>query len=146
MQELIRDAFEDVGWPVHLHDESGVFQTLYGSEDLQLNGYVQTHADARMIVFYTLHPHAASVAQRQITLEFLNWANWNTLSGNFELDPLDGSIRFRTVVNFGDDPPTAGALRQMLVGNTTMHMRYGLGLQRLVRDGASLEEACAEVL
>jgi len=35
-------------------------------------------------------------------LKFINWANWNMISGNFELDVTDGEIRFRNTMRLGE--------------------------------------------
>ena len=59
----------------------------------------------------TTLPLCADEDHRLAMAEFLTRANWGMRNGNFELNMLDGEIRFKTHVHVGEQTPDLGAAR-----------------------------------
>jgi hypothetical protein len=140
------DILKKNGWPFEVLPDSAVIQTLYSTEEIELNGYLHLHESKGMVVFYTTHPKQASADRRNDVLEYINWANFNILYGSFEMHPINEGLRFKTSLNVGSDPLMPDLVRQLLIGNVVTHLRYGVGLASIIDNGASLEEACREIL
>ena len=76
----------------------------------------------------TTLPLCADENHRLAMAEFLTRVNWGMRNGNFELNMLDGEIRFKTHVHVGDQTPDLGAARLATMLPFLMIDRYGDGL------------------
>ena len=77
-----------------------------------------------MSTFTTL-PLCADEDHRLAMAEFLTRANWGMRNGNFELNMLDGEIRYKTHVHVGKQTPDMDAARLATMLPFLMIERYG---------------------
>ena len=73
----------------------------------------------------TTLPLCADEDHRLAMAEFLTRANWNMRNGNFELNMLDGEIRYKAYVHVGDQAPDMGAARLATMLPFLMINRFG---------------------
>ncbi len=63
---------------------------------------VAIHPEAECLLFLANFAPAVTTSRRDEVARFLNGVNWDLLIGNFEMNPADGSVRFRTTFDFSD--------------------------------------------
>ena len=79
-------------------------------------------------------------------LKFLNYANWNMTSGNFEFDPTDGEIRFRYSIRLGDINEAPESLAEAaIVLPAMMYEKYGDSIATLAFGFSNAEDEIAKI-
>ena len=76
----------------------------------------------------TTLPLCADEDHRLAMAEFLTRVNWGMRSGNFELNMLDGEIRYKTYVHVGAQAPDMAAARLATMLPFVMIDRFGDGI------------------
>ena len=121
-----------VSMGVRLKDTSArVFMEAYESEEWQ------------RVLTFTTYPVYVPEGRRAAVLETLNRINLRILFGNFEMDPADGEIRFRTTVEAESglgDP----LFERVLDSNVTCADRH-FGALMAVAFGNAAPEAAIEM-
>ncbi|WP_334109868.1 YbjN domain-containing protein [Thermodesulfitimonas autotrophica] len=107
------------------------------------------HADEQrsFLVVLSSLPVRAGTARRAETAALLNRLNWKVAIGNFEMDPADGEIRYRTAVDVEHAPEAALPLMKHLFGHnvTTVARHWQVLVSFLTSDGMSAEEAARQL-
>ncbi len=79
--------------------------------------------------------------QRARALDYLNRANWRLRTGNFELDPGDGEMRFRLTIDASGGAIVPEMIRRMVHTALGCCEHYFPGLMSVVFAGAEPAEA-----
>ena len=93
------------------------------------------------VVYYSLFPAAVPTSRQQAVLEFINRANLQVVIGNFELDPEQRQVRFRSSIDVEGDRLTHALLTHVVHANVLAMDRYLPELTTLVQGGAGAEQA-----
>ncbi|MBR5302229.1 MAG: hypothetical protein IKU38_05280 [Clostridia bacterium] len=125
--DTLREIFSDSGILATFEDKNGIGVFTVR---LKLRCRMQS---AHMVVlvreedFSTLTtlPLCADENHRLAMAEFIARVNWGMRNGNFELNMLDGEIRFKTHVHTGKQPPDMGAARLATMLPFLMIDRFG---------------------
>jgi hypothetical protein len=78
----------------------------------------------RLVLFVSVLPVTAAPARRPALAELLNRINYGLTIGNFEMDPADGEIRFRTAVELDDAALAPGLVRALMRANLSTVARH----------------------
>lgn len=143
--EAIEEFLKNDDWNFDATDENGIIR--FG---IKLRCKFQ-HADIRVrvrqdsyLVLTTL-PVTADEDSRAKVLDFINRANYGFVHGNFEMDPRDGELRFRTSQNCGRDILiNSDIIKESIYLNLSMVERYGTPLMKVMMGVATPEEAIEE--
>jgi len=98
----------------------------------------------RQLLVYCLSPVSVPTERRLAAAEFLTRANYGMAVGNFELDMLDGEVRFKTSLDSGGAPLAAEHMRPLIDVALQMMRDYLPGL-RAVIEGLGAEQGIAVV-
>ena len=79
--------------------------------------YIRAWDDAPVLAVYGVFPVDTPPDRRAAMTDAVARANRGLAVGNFEFDPDDGELLFKTALPLGDDPPTAGNVRALLHAN-----------------------------
>ncbi len=138
------DFLRAEGWPTPRKIEAEVIELDFERDDVPWACYLEAREAERQVLFYTtLKVHAA--AQRiPAMLEFVARANFGLAVGNFELDPDDGEIRFKTSVDVNNTELTRGLLSGLTSLNVAAVHVYLPGIEAVI-GGAEARAAIAAV-
>lgn len=104
------------------------------SDDLTWDCFIDVREDVQQILVYSVIPGRVPPIRRLSVAEYLTRANYGLPIGNFEIDLVDGEVRFKTSLDCGGDRLSIPLVRQLVRANATATERYARGLQ-LVGDG-----------
>ena len=141
--DTLREIFSASGILANFEDKNGVGVF---SVRMKLRCRMQS---AQMIVLVreesfstiTTLPLCADEDHRLAMAEFLARANWGMLNGNFELNMLDGEIRYKTYLQMQGDVPPAKTVDRYLSLSYLMLEKYGNGLLSVMFGVSTPEEA-----
>ena len=77
-------------------------------------------------------------------VKFVNRANYGLSYGNFEIDPDDGDIRYKSDLYCGDTIPSFDEIKHTIILGAIMLERYGDPLAKLLFGYCTAEEAVEE--
>lgn len=143
---IFRFLLED-NWHLGFHSDDGVFHFgLNLSNKIEnIKFFARLHESN-----YTIHcvcqkhadPDDRDMMYRMAM--FLHLANYNLRNGNFELDPRDGEIRFKSHVDCdGLTAPTTAMVHNSIYICASMFKLYGDAICHIIEDGMTPEEAIA---
>lgn len=127
--------------------DKGIFHFVWESEDELLNGIkiviVPEREIGRYANFYAIYPQKAICCPEEMA-EFLTMANYSLPLGNFELDLIDGEIRFKmSVYPESDQIPSEGKIIGTICGVYKMYERYAKGIMAIINEELNPDEAIA---
>jgi hypothetical protein len=103
--ERLAEWMDSNDWKHDAYPEKGTIWTGCNLKDVSVRSFLEVHDgdDWQRVMALTFFPARAPEARRSAMAEAINRINLNLVFGNFEMDPEDGEIRFRTTV----EAPTA---------------------------------------
>lgn len=105
------------------------------------NCYAQAREDQEQFAFYSICPIYAPNIQRSAAAEFITRANYNTASGNFEMDFADGKIRYKTSIDIEPSQLTVDIIKRLVYVNVTMMDEYLPGIIAVIKQDVLPEAA-----
>jgi hypothetical protein len=94
-----------------------------------------------LFIFYSVAPIEIPVKKRRLASEYLTRANFGLVYGSFELDFESGLVRGKTSIDVEDDRLSYELFRPVVWANVFMMERYLPGLQAVVLEVATPEDA-----
>lgn len=104
------DFLRAEGWPTPRRIDRETIELDFGREDVPWTCYLEAREEERQVLFYTTLNVQTPAERILAMLEFIARANFGLAVGNFELDPDDGEIRFKTSVDVNNTELTRGLL------------------------------------
>ena len=145
--DTLESAFDRKGWKYRFVEEKGYFRMIF-TIDCKLK-------ETTLIIrprssFFTVHATidvGADSECRSAVAEYLTRANYGLNWGNFEMDMNDGEIRYKILVDCGDDCeclPSDSVVENSIILSVQMMKKYGDGLLAVMYGFKTPEEACKE--
>lgn len=122
--DRITDFLQRDGWPVQAESVRTVLRMGFAGQNGNWNCYLDVNEDRGMAVFYSRCPLTAPDHRIAEMAEFLARANYGLRFGNFEFDPDDGDIRYKTTIEFDEEPPGDRVLAGFFHTNVVMMDMY----------------------
>jgi hypothetical protein len=111
--ETVRKVLTDVGWEPQATDIEGVLQVDFSGDNIPIaSALADVRIDYERFLYYLNFRDRASAKHRAETMEFITRANFDLVIGNFELNLKDGSVRFKSAIDF-----TNAVLSRALIRN-----------------------------
>jgi hypothetical protein len=148
MAEILDTAvsvFEEDGWPFTQLEGQPVLRTGFQGRNGDWTCFAQAWDEPAVFAFYSVCPVNAPDDRRPAVAEFLTRANYGMLIGNFELDWMDGEIRFKTSIRVGGDGPSPTLVKELVYTNVLMMDMYLPGILRVLCGDISPAEAIAAI-
>lgn len=143
--DAVQQFLEEDDWPYSLMDERPVYKTGFEGKNGQFTCYAQERAEQQQFVFYSIFPVRVPENKLIELSEFVTRANYGMIIGNFELDYVDGEIRYKTSVDVEDVDLVEPLVRHMMYANVLTMDKYLPGLMRVLYAGISPADAVSEV-
>lgn len=99
--DVARDFLDGAEWKYDYHADRDLIVTGFSLKNHIKSVKIFITAREGMLQTFVIPAITGDVKSPEELLKFLNWANWNMTSGNFEMDLEDGEIRFRFTTRFG---------------------------------------------
>lgn len=129
LQTMI-DVLEKVGWPYELvPDEEGTLLLNYEQPGVGAwTCYAIAREGQQQCLFYSECPIEIPEERWSAVAEFLMLANFGMPIGNFEMNPDNGKVRFKTGIDVEGDRLSAALFKGILQANLTMMSQYLPGI------------------
>ena len=105
--------------------------------------YAKTRVEQSQFVFYSICPIKVPKPKRRMLGEFIARANYGMIIGNFELDFVDGEIRYKTSIDVEGSALTFSLIQRLVYTNVTMMDEYLPGITSVINGDVSPEDAIA---
>lgn len=143
--KAIRDFLDKDDWHYNFDEEKGRFDLgITLKSRLKSTKVVIRVNESSYTVYDYLSISAGSDNEtelREVAL-FLSYANYGLRNGNFEMDPSDGEMRYKSFVDCGGGAiPTYDIIEASLYVPPTMIDRYADGILGIIFGGASAKDA-----
>jgi hypothetical protein len=137
--------FSDNEWPTTRLGDEPVLQLAFQGANGRWLCFAQAREENSQVVFYSVAPVQVPPDKRQAVSEFITRANYGLILGNFELDFVDGELRYKTSLDVEGTPLSAELLQPLTFANVTTMDRYLPGLMAVLYGGTSPAEAIQQV-
>jgi len=146
LTNLVTKWFRREGWNMHrIPEVSGVWYTGYSGRHGDIPCVVVVHEMEKEFIFYSRVPFLIPREQRALVGEFLHRANYGLKIGNFELDFMDGDVRFKTSIDLEGATPQESMIHNAVMLNVLILDRYMTGLTAMLNGDLSPAEAVTSV-
>jgi hypothetical protein len=111
--KTVEKVLTDIGWEPEPTGDEGVLRVDFSVDNIPVSeAFADVRIDYERFVYYLNFRDRAPSRHRQQTMEFVTMVNYDLVTGNFEFDLSNGSVRFKSSIDF-----TKVNLNQTLVRN-----------------------------
>jgi hypothetical protein len=97
----VKKVLKTVGWDPEETDEEGVLRVDFSEDNIPIaDALADVRIDYERFLYYLNFREKAPVRYRPETMEFVTRVNYDLVIGNFELNLENGSVRFKSSVDF----------------------------------------------
>lgn len=143
--DVVLSFFEAIQWNIAYIENTTAFSMEYRGKNGQWSCHLHVLEEAEQILYYSIFPIHVPEEKRTTVLEFLTYANYGLIYGNFEFNLDDGQIRYKTSVDVEGNGLSHNLLKPVVFINVTTMDRYFSGLMELIYKDISVEDALALV-
>ncbi|GBO53270.1 hypothetical protein APA_1177 [Pseudanabaena sp. lw0831] len=137
--------FADEGWTIYALKGETTFGTIYKGQEREFICYARIYVDAEQLIFYSIFPEVVPESRRSPVSEFLTRLNFGLLIGNFEMNFLNGQIRYKTSIDVEGDRLTAELIGQLVRANLNTMEGAHQHISIVINGELSPEEAIASL-
>lgn len=144
----IREFLENDDWNFSFDSDKGVFRfgVSVGNRLKNVRCHILVHDDCYTV--YAVSPIGPDEDNKEMMnnmSEFICRANFGLRNGNFEMDFMDGEIRYKTFVNCGNDVmPTSEIIKESIYTPVAMFDKYGSGITDIIFQDVAAAKAVAK--
>ncbi|MCK6619942.1 MAG: YbjN domain-containing protein [Calditrichaceae bacterium] len=144
--EIVGKVLKDFNWkPDEFKGDTSSGFVVFLADSLYEGGIIHLIEDEQRLVFYLEFRERASETTRSQVAEFITRANYGILIGNFEMDYSDGSIRYKTSLDFQGDELSPALIRNIIAAARNSGETYGYALIEVMKGQKSAQNAIDDV-
>ena len=143
-QEIV-NFFKKEDWFFVPIEQQPVLQMAFQGESGKWTCYARAREEQQQFVFYSVCPVNAPENKRPALAEFIARANYGMMIGNFELDFIDGEIRYKTSIDVGNDTLTQERMKQVVYTNVMTMDTYQPAIMSVIYSDVSPEDAIKQI-
>lgn len=113
----------------------------YQGQDWPWNCYVTVDETNKTVVFYSVCPILTPEPRRAVVAEFLTRVNYGLLIGNFEINYIDGEVRYKTSINVEGSLLSQALIKQLIYTNVLTMDQHSVALKAVIEQGMNAEAA-----
>lgn len=137
--------FEQDDWSYSRSGEQPILQLGFQGDNGSWICYAEAREEHEQFVFYSICPANVPEGKRPAVAEFLTWANYGLVIGNFEMDLDDGEIRYKTSLDVGGTELSVPLVKNAVYMNVLMMDRYLPGIMATIYGDVPPAKALAQV-
>ena len=146
LYEMVTAYFDGNDWPYErVEGHSDVLRTVYEGKNGHLECFCQAREDFQQVLFYSVWDEPCPEARRPVMAEFVTRANYGMLIGNFELDYIDGEVRYKTSIDLESAQLTQMLIHNLVVASVMTMDRYLPGVIGVARSALDPVSAILQV-
>jgi hypothetical protein len=130
-EEMV-NFFKEDDWPFYEVEGKSILQMAFQGENGKWTCYAKAREEQEQFVFYSICPVNTPENKRLAVAEFLTRANSGMIIGNFELDFVDGEIRYKTSIDVDGDTLTSALIKRLVYANVMMMDAYLPGIMSVI--------------
>jgi hypothetical protein len=134
---------EEIGFEEHTGD--GIIRFNFTGDQANWMVTICNFDDSRQIVVLSVVSSLVPVDRRPEMKEFISEVNFGLLVGNFEMDPKEGEVRFRTGTDVDDMVVDQTLVRNLIYGNVSSMDIYISAINKVIHGNMSHKDAIAMV-
>jgi hypothetical protein len=112
------------GWTIHQVGDELTYSMTVEGEHSSWSCIAQVFEEENLFIFYSACPFDVPEEKREELLRLLNDINYNLVYGNFEMDSINGHIRFRTSIDITGHSLGAFLIQQIIYRNVNTMDTY----------------------
>ncbi|MCU0519829.1 MAG: YbjN domain-containing protein [Anaerolineae bacterium] len=139
------EFLRDDDWHPQRMDDQPIYRVYYSGEHGDVRCYAQIRVDLEQFLFYVIAPIKAPAQVLSAVVEYITRANYGLRIGCFELDHVDGEVRFRSSLDFEGETLTPGLMRNAIYPAVHTMDFYLPGLLSVMYGNKTPEQAISEI-
>ncbi|GAB5494176.1 MAG: hypothetical protein Phog2KO_43910 [Phototrophicaceae bacterium] len=124
--------FEEDGWDFQVVEGSSVLSMGFSGKNGKWICYAHARESESQFAFYSVLSINVPVDKRHKVAEFITRANYGMMIGNFEMDYIDGEIRYKTSIDVEGTDLSSTMIQQLVYPNLIITDHYFEGIMRVV--------------
>jgi hypothetical protein len=142
--ETVRQVLKDGGLKLEKLEGRTGYSVALGDE-LYAGATAHVLEEQGQFVFYVEYREKAPKKNHPQVAEFITRANYGILIGNFEMNHDDGSVRYKSSVDYEGTVLTYELVRNAVLAARNGNEEYGSALVEVMKGSKSAKKAIAEV-
>ncbi len=143
--ETLGEFLEEDEWYPQRMEDRYIYRMGFSGANGQFACYAQIRVDLEQFLFYVMAPVKVPEDRRMLCAEFITWANYGLRIGNFEMDLQDGEVRYKSSLDFQDEPLTENLIKFAIYPAVQTVDRYLPGLMKVIYGAATPHAAVKEI-
>lgn len=145
LTQLIEEFLKKKKWKYTRLQDSNVFLFGITGKNGQFQCVIDLGENEQELAVYSICSVKVSEDKRPQTSELLNIFNYYLFAGNFEMDHLDGEIRFRTAMHLFGLELTEAFIEEFIMSNIVIIDQYLPAIIGLAFGGLTINQALMKV-
>ena len=130
----VEKVLTGMGWKPETTDTEGLLLVDFSQEDIPVvNATADVRIDYERFLYYLNFRGQASPKYRQETMEFVTRVNYDLITGNFELNLDNGSLRFKSSIDFTEAELSEILIRDIIKSAKDVVELYGDALMEVMK-------------
>ena len=143
--EFLSRSLQESGLEVTEHPELSTVSFTHAGDQRTWEVFCRSRHPVPQVMVYSLHPRIVPEDRRLAMMELLTRANYGLVIGNFEMDPDDGELRFKTSIDFGSDRLSGALLARLVQHNLDAFEQYLPAVEAVIDGGDDLQRLLDQV-
>lgn len=143
---VVREVLHGIGWnPVETEYE-GVLKIDFSSDQIPISeALAEVRLDYERFIYYLNFADRAEPKWRGATMEFVTRANFDMITGNFELNLDSGLVRFKSSIDFTSSELSGRLVRNVITSAMDVVEHYAEALVSVLEGRKAVEVALRSV-
>ncbi|MEW6263790.1 MAG: YbjN domain-containing protein [Thermodesulfobacteriota bacterium] len=147
LMEAVEKFLVDDNWSFHRLENKPILRMGFKGRNGRWECMARIREEAGQIIYYSSLAAFVPEEKRLALAEFITRANYGMYIGNFEMDFVDGEVRFKTSLDVEgvEETLTPTVIRHLIYANVSMMDKYFPGLMSVVYCDVVPAEAIAKI-
>ena len=139
------EFFEEDGWEFQSVDGASVLSMGFSGKNGKWLCYAHAREAEAQFAFYSVLSVNVPADKRHKVAEFITRINYGMMIGNFEMDYIDGEVRYKTSIDVDGTDLTSTIIQQIVYPNLIITDHYFHGIMRTIYSDDSPADILDEV-
>ncbi len=142
---VMKKYFRQQGWQTERIDKRPALRMQYQGKSGEFTCYAIERGETGQFIFYVMYPRPVPSDKRKAMTEFITRANYGLVVGNFEMDLIDGELRYKASLDLEGETPTLGLIHRVVSACVGTMDRYYPGIEKVISDRLSPADVIADI-
>jgi hypothetical protein len=144
--KTVRKVLSHVGWEPMTTNIEGVLRIDFGEDNIPIaEALADVRIDTERFLYYLNFRDRAPGKYRNQTMEFITRANFDLVTGNFELNLDTGRVRFKSSIDFTESELSETLIRNAILSAMDAVERYADALVAVMSGEKKATQAIKDI-